>query len=380
MLALEGSQAIARTVSLCRPGVVAAYPITPQTHIVERLADLVAEDKLKAEYVSAESEFSAASIVLGAAAAGVRVFTATSSQGLLLMAEVLYNIAGLRVPVVMVCANRALSAPISIWNDHEDAMAVRDCGWVMLFCASNQEAVDTLPQAYRLAENLEIPVMVCVDGYTLTHTLEPLELPSQEMVDAFLPPYRFSRPLDPARPLSLGMLAGPEVYTEVKADHHQAMEGALGAIDEADRAWMEQTGRASGGLVERIGPPDARVGVLTLGSVWGTFLDAREELGLSDIALLRLRAFRPFPAESLCQAVAGLENLLVVERAFSRGVGGVVAAEVRQALYGKPGAPRVHATAVGLGGRDVPLSALDDLLKKMQQGEFASFKLWGVKP
>lgn len=187
--ALEGSQAIAKAVALCRPQVVAAYPITPQTHIVENLAKLVADGQLACELVSVESEFSAASVALGAACAGSRAYTASSSQGILLMSEVLYNISGLRVPVVMTCANRAVSAPLSIWNDQQDSMAVRDAGWIQLYCADNQEAVDTTIQAFRIAERTELPVMVCVDGFTLTHTLEPLELPSQEQVDSFLPPY-----------------------------------------------------------------------------------------------------------------------------------------------------------------------------------------------
>src|SRR5579875_3996854 len=203
---LEGSQAIAQAVALCRPQVVAAYPITPQTHIVENLAKLIADGKLACELVSVESEFSAASVVLGAAAAGSRAYTATSSQGLLLMTEVLYNIGGLRIPVVMTCANRAIGAPVSAWNDQQDSMAMRDTGWIQLYCADNQEAVDTTIQAFRIAERTELPVMVCVDGYVLTHTLEPIDLPSQEQVDAFLPPYRFSRALDPRNPISIGNL------------------------------------------------------------------------------------------------------------------------------------------------------------------------------
>ena len=200
--ALEGSQAIAQTVALCRPQVVAAYPITPQTHIVENIAKLVANGKMECELVSVESEFSAASLVLGAASAGSRTYTASASQGILLMSEVLYNIAGLRIPMVMTCANRAISAPLSIWNDQQDSMAVRDAGWIQLYCSDNQEAVDTTIQAYRISEATELPVMVCMDGFTLTHTLEPIDIPDQKMVDTYLPPFNFSRALDPLKPTS----------------------------------------------------------------------------------------------------------------------------------------------------------------------------------
>ena len=217
--ALEGSPAIALTVALCRPQVVAAYPITPQTHIVENIAKLVADGKMDCELVSVESEFSAASLVLGAACAGSRTYTASASQGLLLMSEVLYNIAGLRIPMVMTCANRALSAPLSIWNDQQDSMAVRDAGWIQLYCANNQEAVDTTIQAYRIAEATELPVMVCMDGFTLTHTLEPIDIPEQAMVDAYLPPFNFARALDPANTISIGTLVSPDHYPDRMSLH-----------------------------------------------------------------------------------------------------------------------------------------------------------------
>ncbi|HXH64752.1 MAG TPA: hypothetical protein VNH42_04485, partial [Mariprofundaceae bacterium] len=237
--ALEGSQAIARTVALCRPQVVAAYPITPQTHIVENISKLVADGVLDCEMVSVESEFSAASVVLGAVAAGSRSYTATSSQGILLMAEVLYNIAGMRLPMVLTCANRAVSAPISIWNDQQDSMAVRDSGWIQLYCSDNQEAVDTTVQAFRISERTELPVMVCVDGFTLTHTLEVLDLPEQKQVDAFLPAFRFSRALDPQKPITLGTLVTPDYFTEVRHAHHRAMLKAMDEIVAADHDWQQ---------------------------------------------------------------------------------------------------------------------------------------------
>lgn len=360
---LEGSQAIARAVGLCRPQVVAAYPITPQTHIVEGLSKLVADGKLECEYVSVESEFSAASVALGAAAAGSRVYTASASQGIMLMSEVLYNIAGLRVPVVMTCANRALSAPLSIWNDQQDAMAVRDAGWIQLFCADIQEAVDTTIQAYRIAEATELPVMVCVDGFTLTHTLEPVEVPEQAAVDEFLPPYTFSRSLDPQQPLSMGTLVSPDHYTEARQDHHDALLAAQPIIERADADWAAVSGRGCGGLVEVIGDPEAKVGILAMGGVIGTLSDALEE-GMAEepVRILKLRSFRPFPVEALQAACNGLESLVVLERAISPGGVGILAAEVRAALFELDDPPRVHGAAAGLGGRDIPLSLLPKLV------------------
>lgn len=361
--ALEGSLAIARAVALCRPQVVAAYPITPQTHIVEHIAKLVADDKLACELVSVESEFSAASVVLGAACAGSRAYTATASQGILLMSEVLYNISGLRVPLVLTCANRAVSAPLSIWNDQQDSMAVRDAGWVQLYCADNQEAVDTTIQAFRIAERCELPVMVCVDGFTLTHTLEPVELPSREMVDGFLPPYRFARALDPRAPLSMGTLVGPEYFTEARQMHHEALLAAEHEIVAAASDWGAACGRNQVPLVRADGPADAKIGILTLGSVFGTLLDAREQFPGPAVRLLHLRCFRPFPVEALRAACEGLSDLIVLERAIGPGADGIVGAEVRSALMDMERPPRVHNFAAGLGGRDVPLSIYPSLLE-----------------
>lgn len=364
--ALEGSQALARAVALCRPQVVAAYPITPQTHIVENIAKLVADGKLDCDFVSVESEHSAASVAMGAACAGSRAYTASSSQGILLMSEVLFDIAGLRVPLVMTCANRAVSGPLSIWNDHQDAMALRDSGWIQLYCADNQEAIDTTIQAYRLAEQLEVPVMVCVDGFALTHTLEGLDLPSQEQVDTFLPAYAFERSLNSAQPISIGTLVTPDHFTEVRASHHYALLEALTAIPAIDEAWRQVAGRACGGLVEVRGDPAAKIGILTLGSVLGTLEDAMEEYPDAPRArLIKLRAFRPFPVEALRQACAGLDTLIVFERAFSPGGGGIVAAEVKAALYGR-NMPRVFSFTAGLGGRDISLDAYPRLMQAIE--------------
>ncbi|MDZ7750457.1 MAG: pyruvate ferredoxin oxidoreductase [Gammaproteobacteria bacterium] len=376
-LALEGSQALARTVALCRPQVVAAYPITPQTHIVENISRLVADGTFDCEFVSVESEFSAASVVLGAAAAGSRAYTASASQGIMLMSEVLFNIAGLRVPMVMTCANRSVGGPLNIWNDQQDSMAVRDSGWIQLYCADNQEAIDTTIQAYRIAERTELPVMVCVDGFTLTHTLEPLELPSQDEVDAFLPPYTFSRSLDPAHPISIGTLVTPEHFSEVRHAHHTAMVRAIAEIEAADRDWQALSGRSGGALLESSGPADATVGVLTIGSIHGTLMEAMAEYPSAEPArLIKLRCFRPFPAAAIRAACAGLERLVVVERALSPGSGGIVGNEVRAALSTMDQPPRVENYAVGLGGRDVPLDLYPRLLEA--DGEVGGFSVFDV--
>lgn len=379
--ALEGSQAIAQTVALCRPQVVAAYPITPQTHIVENIAKLVADGKMDCELVSVESEFSAASLVLGAASAGSRTYTASASQGILLMSEVLYNIAGLRVPMVLTCANRAISAPLSIWNDQQDSMAVRDAGWIQLYCADNQEAVDTTIQAYRIAEATELPVMVCMDGFTLTHTLEPIDIPEQDMVDSYLPPFNFKRALDPANPTSIGTLVSPDFYSEARHSHHHALLDAADEIIAADNDWKQLSGRSAGGLLSVDGPDDARIGILTLGSVFGTLSEARDEYTeLPPTKLIKLRSYRPFPVDALRHACAGLTELIVLERAISPGYGGIVSAEVQMALSGKPDMPRIHSFAVGLGGRDIPLDIYRKLHAAIKVPEPRAFSIIDVEP
>ena len=377
--ALEGSQALARAVALCRPQVVAAYPITPQTHIVENISKLVADGVLDCEFVSVESEFSAASVALGAAAAGSRSYTASASQGIMLMSEVLFNIAGLRIPLVMTCANRAVGGPLNIWNDQQDSMAVRDSGWIQLYCADNQEAIDTTIQAYRIAERTELPVMVCVDGFTLTHTLEPLIVPSQEDVDAYLPSYSFSRALDPSQPISIGTLVSPEYFSEVRHSHHQAMLRAEAEIIAADEAWAELSGRSSGGLLQSTGRDDARIGILAIGSAHGTLAEAMEEYtDLPPVRLLKLRAFRPFPVEALKAACMDLTDLVVVERALSPGSGGIIATEVRAALADMSEPPRVHSFAAGLGGRDIPMEIFPRLVEAGVSGQPGPFRIFDV--
>ncbi len=363
---LEGSQAVAEAVRLCRPQVVAAYPITPQTHIIERLAQHVANGELDAEFINAESEFGAASIVLGAVAAGARAFTATASQGLLLMTEVLYNIAGLRLPVVMVCANRAIGAPINIFSDHQDSMAVRDAGWIQLYVGSNQEAVDTMVQAYRIAEACELPVMVCMDGFLLTHTFEPVVLPSQAEVDGYLPAFQFARTLDPARPMTLGGASEADNYQPYRVAQHDAMENAQAVIEAFDADYETQFGRTGGGLVQGYRLDGATTVVLCMGTLMGAVADAvdRQRDQGEAVGALRLRCFRPFPVQALLDHLKGVQRIIVLEKAISIGAGGIVAAELRAALQQAEMTIPVESVIGGLGGRDLTPAVIEAIFQQ----------------
>ncbi|MDR5695028.1 MAG: transketolase C-terminal domain-containing protein [Armatimonadota bacterium] len=368
---LEGSVAIAEAVRRCRPRVISAYPITPQTHIVEHLARLAADGELDAEVVNVESEHSAASVVLGAVATGVRAYTATSSQGLLLMAEVLYNIAGLRLPVVLTCANRAVSSPINIWNDHQDAMAVRDSGWIQLFAEDNQEAVDLHIQAYRIAELTRLPVMVNVDGFVLTHAYEPVDLPDQEEVDAFLPPFEPKVRLDPDHPLTLGMLAEPHVYMEARYALNEAVLGSKEVILQVQREFQERFGRSSGGLISVDAPEDAEIVFVAMGSVLGTIREAAESLRHRGIraGVLKVTCFRPFPGEAIASALRGTPRFIVLEKALSMGSGGILANEMRAAFYERDRRAEIISVIAGLGGRDVTVAQIEEVAQAVLQGE-----------
>src|SRR6187397_3203843 len=276
---IEGSQAVAHAVQLCRPEVISAYPISPQTHIVESLSDRVRSGELEhCEYLMVESEFGALSACIGSSAAGARSYTATSSQGLLFMAEALFNASGLGLPVVMTVANRALGAPINIWNDHSDAMSQRDCGWIQLYAESNQHALDLHIQAFRLAEELSLPVMVCMDGFVLTHAIEAVELPTQEQVDAFLPPFHPRQVLDPDDPVTIGAMVGPEAFAEVKYLMHAKQMQALDLIPDISGSFSQAFGRTSSGLVRTYRSADADTIVVALGSVLGTIEEVVDEL------------------------------------------------------------------------------------------------------
>jgi len=365
---IEGSQAVAAAVALCRPEVISAYPISPQTHIVEALSDHVRTGKLEpCEYLMVESELGAMSAAIGASAAGARAYTATASQGILYMAEALYNASGLGLPIVMTVANRALGSPINIWNDHSDAMSQRDSGWIQLYAASNQEAVDLHIQAFRLAEAVSLPVMVCMDGFVLTHAFEPVDLPAQEQVDAFLPPFQPRQVLDPAAPVTIGAMVGPEAFAEVKALMHVKQMQALDVIGEIAGEFEQAFGRSSGGLVRQYRSADAETVVVALGSVLGTIEDAVDELrdeGVS-VGAVGISCFRPWPRAELRAALGHARRVVVLEKAFAVGLGGIVAQNVRLALGGLPA--RVYDVVGGLGGRPITRASVLRLLADVRE-------------
>ncbi len=303
---LEGSRAVAEAVALCRPEVICAYPISPQTHIVENLSQLVKSGELApCEFVNVESEFAAMSVAIGASATGARAYTATASQGLLYMTEALYNASGLGLPIVMTVANRAIGAPINIWNDHSDSMSQRDCGWIQLYAETNQEALDLHIQAFRLAEELSTPVMVCMDGFILTHAVERVEMPGQAEVDAFLPPFRARQVLDPDEPVTIGAMVGPEAFMEVKYLAHAKQMQALELIPEIAADFERAFARDSGGLIRSYRTEDAETIVVALGSVLGTIKDTIDELREEGvrIGVVGITSFRPFPLDALREAL-----------------------------------------------------------------------------
>ncbi|MHB8154697.1 MAG: pyruvate ferredoxin oxidoreductase, partial [Candidatus Omnitrophota bacterium] len=305
---VEGSHAVAQIIKACQPGVISAYPITPQTHIVEDLAQIVANGELKAQFVNVESEHSAASVVLGASATGVRVYTATSSQGLFYMQEVVFNIAGMRLPVVMTCANRAVSAPINIWNDQQDSISLRDSGWIQIYAEDNQESVDFHLIAYRLAEDKRVmlPVMVCMDGFILTHGMETVDFPEQDKVNKFLPNYNPLYKLDPAEPISMGLLADPDYYMEARFAIQETMKASLGYLSEISSEFNTVFGRDYKDLlVEEYQTKDADKVIVAMGSVCGTIKEVVDEQRAKGkkVGLLRIITYRPFPYSRVYEAL-----------------------------------------------------------------------------
>ena len=373
---IEGSLAVADVVARCRPQVVAAYPISPQTHIVEALSDLVRTGELSpCEYLMVESEFGAMSACIGASAMGSRTYTATASQGLLFMAEALFNASGLGLPIVMTVANRAIGAPINIWNDHSDSMSMRDSGWVQLFASSNQEAVDLHVQAYRLAERLSLPVMVCMDGFVLTHAVERLDLPEQDAVDAFLPAFEPRQVLDPAHPVTIGAMVGPEAFAEVKYLMHARQMAALDEIPRIAEEYAAAFGRPAGGLVRPYRTEGADTVVVALGSQVGTIevvVDRMREEGHA-VGLLDVTCFRPWPRDAVRQALAGASRVVVLEKAFAVGAGGIVGQNTRLALAGTTTV--VHDVVAGLGGRPVTTEDVRGLLDHVLAGRVDPHRL-----
>ena len=362
---IEGSHGVAEAVALCRPEVICAYPITPQTHIVEDLGVLVKGGQLTdCEFINVESEFAALSVAIGSSAAGARTYTATASQGLLFMAEAVYNASGLGLPIVMTVGNRAIGSPINIWNDQSDSMSMRDAGWIQLFAETNQQAIDVHIQAFKIAEALSMPVMVCVDGFILTHAYERMDVPDQEQVDRFLPPFEPRQVLDPADPISIGAMVGPEAFTEVRyIAHHKQMQ-ALKVIPQIAEQFKGIFGRDSGGLISTYRADDADTLIVTLGSVIGTISEVIDEMRDKGqkIGAVTIRSFRPFPLDEIHEVLKNTRRVVVFEKCLAVGLGGIVASNVRMAHRGQTSP--VYTVIGGLGGRPITRASLQELFEK----------------
>lgn len=359
---LEGSRVIALTIKNIKPDVVSAYPITPQTHIVENLAQYKANTKTKCEYVRAESEFAAASIILGASATGVRVYSATSSQGLLLMTEVLFNISGMRLPIVITCANRAVSAPINIWNDHSDAMALRDAGWIQFFIEDHQEAVYYHILAYKIAEQLQLPVLVNVDGFILTHSYEPVYIPPRKLIKKYLPDYKPKAEtyLDPNNPVTLGGFYSPETYMDTRRNLHHDLLQSIKMIKKEYKILKKVFSISSpgNGLIEYTGDKKAETVLVAMGSMIGTIKETIKNN--PHVAVLKINLYRPFPKEEIKKALQYTKNVAVIEKAISPGQNGPLFNDIEGIINKKI---NISNYIIGLGGQDVTAKKIKKIIK-----------------
>ena len=384
---LEVSVAIGEAVKLADADVIAAYPITPQTHIVENLAQLVADGELDAEFIPVESEHSAMSACLGSAATGARTFTATAGQGLELMHEVLYVASSMRLPIVMTVANRALSAPLSVWGDHSDVMSVRDTGWIQIFTENGQEVVDNVLCAFRIAEDHRVllPVMIHLDGFHLSHMIEAMFFPEQGEVDQFLPPNNYPLPLDPNKPVTMGDFGPPAIYSEAKWAQEVNIRASRDVILQCWQEFGDRFGRHYS-PVEHYRTEDAKVLLLTMGSFSETAATAVDEMRSEgkNVGLVKLRLWRPFPFDEIRQAVKGAEVLIVLDRALSfGGPGGPVCSEVKSALYHQEKSPKVVSFVGGLGGRDIQVADFKEIVERgteiAEKGSSREFEMFGVR-
>jgi pyruvate/2-oxoacid:ferredoxin oxidoreductase alpha subunit len=374
---LTGNHAVAWGARLARPKVIPVYPITPQTPILELLTEFHATGELDAEMLTPESEHSVMAACIPASLAAVRVFTATASQGLMLMHELLHYASGARAPIVMANVNRTIASPWGFWPDQTDSLAQRDTGWIQLYVESAQEALDSVIQGFRIAEAVSLPLMVNLDAFYVSHALEPVALPSQELVDAYLPPYAPAHFIDPERGESWGNVVSQELYCRHRQDIGAAMDRVPAVAAEADREWQRVTGRGWG-VVERYRCEDADFVIASLGSMCGTARDAVDELREAGHAagLLKVRLFRPFPVAALRAALGGVRDVLVLDRNFSPGAGGVLHQELRAALYGMEAPPRVHGLLAGVGGVNVPPRKIVELALAARKREPAAEPVW----
>ncbi|MBM4323005.1 MAG: pyruvate ferredoxin oxidoreductase [Deltaproteobacteria bacterium] len=386
MVGMEVSIAAAEAVKQANVDVISAYPITPQTHIVEHLSELVANGELDAEFIPVESEHSALSVCVGSEAVGARSFTCTSSQGLALMSEITYIASSMRLPIVMIIANRALSGPISIWNDHSDVMSIRDCGWIQFFAESGQDVYDNVFCAYRLAEDHKVllPVIINMDGFILSHMIEPIELLDQEKVHYFLPRYQPFHRLHPDRPITMGGIALPSIYLEMKKAQEVAILSSMPKILETWKTFGDLTGRYYES-VEAYKTDDAETILVTMGSFGETAsvaVDMMRKEG-RPVGLAKIRLWRPFPFDAFKGATLHAKQLVVIDRAISMGAGGPVAAEVRSVLYGETQRPEVYNFVAGISGRDVtPLDYIrmvDKAEIEIEEGNREGYEIYGVR-
>ena len=364
---IVGNHAVSWGVRLARAEVIAAYPITPQTQIVEELSEMCADGRLAAQFLKVESEHSAMAACVGASAAGVRAFTATSSQGLLLMHEMLHWASLGRLPVVMADVNRAVAPGWSIWTDQNDTLAQRDTGWIQLYCETNQEVLDTTVQAFKLAETVDLPVMIVLDAFFLSHTSEPVDIPEEAAVDDFLPRREARYKLDIHDPRAFGALTTPAVYMEMRLRQQEAMDQARGTFRDVDEEWGRRFGRRYG-AIERFRTEGAECVLVTSGTLTSTarhVVNERRARG-ERVGLVKVKMFRPFPTALLREALGGVPNVAVLDRNISPGHGGIFAEELRAALYDLPAGrrPRVDGYIVGLGGRDVTPALIDDCIDR----------------
>ncbi len=361
---ITGNQAVAYGVILSRVDVISAYPITPQTTIVEELSELTASGRMKTVFLKVESEHSAMAALIGASTGGVRCFTATSSHGLAYMHEMLHWASGARLPIVLVNVNRAIGPPWNIWSDQSDSLSQRDTGWIQLYCEHNQEVLDTVLQAYRIAESVKLPIMVVLDAYVLSHTSEPVEIPTVEEADAFLPPYCPEYPIDTQEPVAFSTIATPDHFLEFRYKIQRAMEQVPEVAKEIDDDFRSRFGRGYG-AIERYGKEEAEILLMTSGTVTGTSRIVVEKLiGKGDgVAGLKIKRFRPFPIEEIYKEIKGVKKLAVIDRNLSAGAGGIFAQELRAALYSREKRPEIFGFVSGLGGRDITPDLIEEAIQ-----------------
>ncbi len=361
---ITGNQAVAYGVMLSHVEMIAAYPITPQTTIVEELSELCARGRVNARFLKVESEHSAMAACIGASTGGVRAFTATSSHGLAYMHEMLHWASGARLPIVLVNVNRALGPGWNIWNDQSDSLSQRDTGWIQLYCEKNQEVLDTILQAYRIAESIQLPVMVVLDAFFLSHTSEPVDIPSEEKAHGFLPPYSTPFPVDPAKPATFSGITSPDHYFEFRYKIHQAMEQVPDLARKVDEQFKARFGRGYGSI-EEYGEKEAEVLLVTAGAVTGTARTVVEKMVAEGASVggVKLKMVRPFPSTEFDRAIRGVKKIAVIERDLSSGVGGIIAQELRASLYHREARPPVFGFVAGLGGRDITPDRIEEAIR-----------------